>query len=72
MLGCEVLYGRDKGAEVRALVERAIDGPCPCMLGLTCPLLSQSQGAPMRVSSQRSIDCIVGPNTSDAASAAAC
>lgn len=67
-----MLYGRDKAVEVRALVEDAIGGPCPCARGLRCPLLPQGVSEPTRVPSQRSIDCIVGPNTSDAASAAAC
>ena len=38
MLGCEVLFGADRGAEVRAMYEKATEAVCPCSRGLKCPL----------------------------------
>jgi hypothetical protein len=39
VLGCELLFGEAKGARIRAMIEDAIGGPCPCVLGAECPLL---------------------------------
>lgn len=38
-LGCEVLFGTDRGRAVQELVEGATGQLCPCKQGLTCPLL---------------------------------
>ena len=35
---CERLFGRDRGAAVQELVERALQRPCPCKVGNPCPL----------------------------------
>jgi len=49
MLGCETLFGVTRGAQARALIEKATGAPCPCALG-TCPLVpvSQSVQAPQQ------------------------
>jgi hypothetical protein len=39
MLGCEVLFGKTQGARVRAMVEGAVGGACPCVLDQPCPLI---------------------------------
>lgn len=43
MLGCEVLFGKERGREVRQMVERVIDGPCPCSRDRECPLIPPRQ-----------------------------
>ena len=44
-LFCHAMLGKDAGDEVIALVERSIDGPCPCKRGLICPLAPQPKVA---------------------------
>lgn len=44
MLMCEALFGRARGGEVRDLVERLVDGPCPCKAGVACPLADANEG----------------------------
>ena len=39
MLGCEILFGVERGAEVRAVFEEAMGQQCPCTNGLACPLM---------------------------------
>ena len=46
LLGCEILFGRQYGAEVQTLVERLTGGPCPCRQGHTCPLLMSDAEVP--------------------------
>jgi hypothetical protein len=41
MLGCTILFGEEEGARVRALIEGATGGPCPCTRGETCPMLAR-------------------------------
>ncbi len=38
MLECERLFGVVRGGEIKALVEDATGGPCPCLAGRPCPL----------------------------------
>jgi hypothetical protein len=43
ILTCEALFGRERGAEIQELVERLVDGPCPCKSGRVCPLLASPE-----------------------------
>lgn len=36
---CEVVFGRERGAEVQAFLELATGHPCPCRRGQPCPLM---------------------------------
>ena len=46
VLGCELLFGEEKGARIRAQIEDAIGEACPCVRGLTCPLLGEPLKSP--------------------------
>ena len=41
MLGCELLFGEEKGARIRAMIEDATGAPCPCARDRACPLLGE-------------------------------
>lgn len=36
---CQTIYGRERGADLSAFLEKATGEPCPCSQGRTCPLL---------------------------------
>lgn len=38
---CERLFGIEQGAAIQRLVERSLGGPCPCKVGVPCPLRSR-------------------------------
>lgn len=48
LMGCVVLFGRERGAEVEAMVERLAGGPCPCKTGRTCPMLPDQPSSSAR------------------------
>jgi hypothetical protein len=35
---CEKLFGQRRGIEIREHIERLTGGPCPCKVGLACPM----------------------------------
>lgn len=37
--GCEALWGQDKGAQMREMIEAAIGEPCPCAQGEWCRIV---------------------------------
>ena len=39
MFACEYVWDPVRAAEVRAIVERATGGPCPCATGRSCPFV---------------------------------
>lgn len=41
LLACEVLFGVERGGEVRALMVDLLGGPCPCVRAGVCPLLGR-------------------------------
>lgn len=45
MLVCETIYGRERGLELVAVVERCTGGPCPCKQGMACPLMPKVEEA---------------------------
>lgn len=44
MYGCEILFDAETAASVREAVSKAAGGQCPCVAGLTCPLLPDDLG----------------------------
>lgn len=45
MYECERLFGLERGAEVQAVVERALKGPCPCKSGQPCLLRKRADAS---------------------------
>lgn len=43
---CEVIFGRERGEELRAYLEEALGEPCPCSQGRRCPLAPPDVPAP--------------------------
>jgi hypothetical protein len=39
MLLCEAIYGRERGAQIVALIELSSGETCPCKQGRPCPLM---------------------------------
>lgn len=46
LLACEALFGKERGGEVRALIEDLSGGTCPCVAvtGASCPLVGLADG----------------------------
>ena len=44
ILICQGMYGMERGNQIRAIVEGAVEGPCPCLSGKRCPLVSERVG----------------------------
>lgn len=42
MLGCEILFTREVAGLVQGYVEGGTGKPCPCKVGLECPLFDLS------------------------------
>jgi hypothetical protein len=36
---CKAIYGIERGAQVQAFLEGAMNEPCPCRQGRVCPLM---------------------------------
>jgi hypothetical protein len=39
LLPCQAMFGLARGDQIIEMVEAATGGPCPCIQGLTCPLM---------------------------------
>lgn len=39
----EIVFRPEKAARVRAMVEAAIGGPCPCATGQPCPIVGDGK-----------------------------
>lgn len=46
LLTCEVIYGQERGRQLRACIEGATGQPCPCRQGQACPLMADVVPAP--------------------------
>lgn len=53
MRGCEMIWDADDAARVQQLVEQASGGECPCLTGLTCPLMTPQTLALIRDMTRR-------------------
>lgn len=48
LLGCQTIYGTDRGAELSAFLEQTMGQPCPCKQAKPCPLLPDPEPVAQR------------------------